>query len=123
MKIRYVDVQAAIDKLIAEDKPINVDSVSSLIGKWIRKATIEMYIRRWRVEHLTDFVQEEYKKNVSIDLISASSNKVELDGTAKEASIARFHEKIQSQEVMIFDLKSQLINSESACSSDSILKD
>lgn len=86
MKIRYVDVQAAIDKLIAEDKPINVDSVSSLIGKWIRKATIEMYIRRWRVEHLTDFVQEEYKKNVSIDLISASSNEVELDVTAKEES-------------------------------------
>jgi hypothetical protein len=41
MKIRYVDVQAAIDKLIAEDKRINVDSVSPLIGKWIRKATIE----------------------------------------------------------------------------------
>jgi len=94
MKIRYVDVQAAIDKLIAEDKPINVDSVSPLIGKWIRKATIEIYIRRWRIEHLTDFVQGEYKKNLSIDLISDSSNEAKLDVTAKEESVAKFREKI-----------------------------
>ncbi|MFZ6772362.1 hypothetical protein ACO0LB_06545 [Undibacterium sp. SXout7W] len=117
MKIRYVDVQAAIDKLIAEDKPINVESVSPLIGKWIRKATIEIFIRRWRAEHLKDLIKGEYKKNIPIDLISTSSNDTG-DVLFQGESIAKYQEKIESQELMILELKSQLKILKSACSSD-----
>lgn len=91
--------------------------MSSLIGKWIRKATIEIYIRRWRAEHLKDLTQGEYKKNISINLKSTSSNETE-DVVVREESIAKYQEKIQSQEIMIFELKSQLNILKNACSSD-----
>lgn len=117
MEIRYVDVQAAIDQLIAEDKPINVDSVRSLIGKWIRKSTIEIFIRRWRAEHLKDLLQGGYKENVPIDLLSTSSDETG-EVLVQEVSIAKFQEKIESQEIRIVELEKQLNILKHARSSD-----
>lgn len=117
MKIRYVDVQAAIDQLIAEDKPINVDSVRSLIGKWIRKSTIEIFIRRWRAEDLKALLQGGYKENVSIDLLSTSSDETG-EVLVQDESIAKFQEKIESQEIRIVELEKQLNILQRARSSD-----